>query len=116
MLMLQNEQTFRALDELVTLLRLLELFFMMCQLILFCATSSCTVEKASINFEITDEKMRLFLSTLLLTGYHKLPDLKMYWEATPGTFVKARSDSMLRNTFEHVLQNLNLCDNKQLDE
>ena len=51
------------------------------------ATSSCTVEKAGINFEITSEKIRLFLSMLLLTGYYKLPDHKMYWQTTPDTFV-----------------------------
>ena len=51
-----------------------------------------------------------------LTGYHKLPGYKMYWEATPDTFVLARSDSMARNTFERILQNLNLCDNEQLDK
>ena len=39
------------------------------------------------NFEIANEKNRLFLCMLLLNGYHKLPDHKMYWEATPKTFV-----------------------------
>ena len=53
---------------------------------------------------------------LLLTGYHKLPDHKMYWEATLDTFVEARSDSMPCNTFECILQNRHLCDNKQLDK
>ena len=53
---------------------------------------------------------------LLLTGYHKLPDHKMYWEVTPDTFVEARSDSIPRNMFEYILQNLRLCDNEQLDK
>ena len=39
----------------------------------------------------------------------------MYWEATPDTFVLARFDSMFRNTLEHIFQNLNLCDNEQLE-
>ena len=46
-----------------------------------------TAEKADINFEITNEKIRLFLSMLLLNGYHKLPDHKIYWEANPDIFV-----------------------------
>ena len=71
---------------------------------------------AGINFEITTNKIHLLLSMLLLTWYHKLPDHKMDWEATPITFVQARSDSMPFNTFECVLQNLHLCDNKQLDK
>ena len=63
-----------ALDGLVTPPRLLELFFATYLLIWFFAVSSCTVEKAGINFEITNENICLFLSMLLLTGYHKLPD------------------------------------------
>ena len=73
-------------------------------------------EKAGISLEITNEKICLFLSMLLLGGCHKLPDRNMYWEATPNTFVYAWFDSMPRNTFERILQNLHLCDNKQLDK
>ena len=40
-------------------------------------------EKAGINFEITEVTIHLFLSVLLLTGYHELPDHKIHWEATP---------------------------------
>ena len=81
-----NIPKFSVLDDLVTPLRLLEFFFATFKLIWFFATSSCTVEKAGINAKITNEKIRLFLSMLLLTGYHKLPDHKMYWEATPDAF------------------------------
>ena len=110
-----NIPKFSALDDLVTPLRLLELFFVTFQLIWFLATSSCTIENESINFEITNDKICLFLSMLLVTAYHKLPDHKMYQEVTSDTFVQARSDSMPRNTFECILQNLHLCDNEQLD-
>ena len=78
-----NIPNFSALDDLVTPLRLLKLFFVTFQLIWFLATSSCTVEKVGINFEITNDKTWLTLSMSLLTGYHKLPDHKMYWEMTP---------------------------------
>ena len=44
-------------------------------------------EKADISFEITNEKIHLFLSMLLISGCHKLSDCKMYWEAIPNTFV-----------------------------
>ena len=50
-------------------------------------TSNCTAEKAGINFEIATEKIGLFLSMLLLNGYHKLPDHKMFWKAALDTFV-----------------------------
>ena len=73
-------------------------------------------EKAGISFEITNKKIRLFLSMQLLTGCHKLPDRNMYWETNLDTFVQAWFDSMPRNTFERILQNLHLCDNEQLDK
>ena len=44
-------------------------------------------EKADISFEITDEKIRSFLSMLLLSACHKLPDRKMYWKVIPDTLV-----------------------------
>ena len=110
-----NIPNFSALDNLETPLRLLESFFVTYQLIGFLDTSSCTVEKAGTDFEITNEKISLFLSVLLFTGYHKLPGHKTHWEATPDTFVKAKY-SMPHNTFERILQNLHLCDNRQLDK
>ena len=44
-------------------------------------------EKADISFEIANDKIRLFLSMLLLSGCHKLPGRKMYRETIPDTFV-----------------------------
>ena len=44
-------------------------------------------EKADISFEITSEKIQLFLRMLLLRGCNKLSDRKMYWKASPDTFV-----------------------------
>ena len=42
-------------------------------------------EKANISFEITNEKIRLFLRMLLLRGCYKLPDREMYCETSPNT-------------------------------
>ena len=85
-------------------------------MIWFLATSSCTVEKSDIDLKIANEKSRLFLSMLLITGFNKLSEHKMYWEAAPDTFAEVRSNSMPRNTFECILQNLHLCDKEQLDK
>ena len=40
-------------------------------------------EKADISFEITNEKIRLFLSMLLLSECHKLPDRKCIGRQPP---------------------------------
>ena len=67
-----NTPKFGKLDDIGTHLRLFELFF-----------DEQVREKAGISFEITNEKIRLFLSMLVLSGCYKLPDRNMYWEATP---------------------------------
>ena len=80
-------------DDIVTPLRLLELFFddILVDMIFGFTKFYSHREKAGISFEITNEKVRLFLSMLLLRGCHKLPDRKMYWEAAPDTPVPAPS-------------------------
>ena len=73
----------------MTPLRLLILFFkkVLVDMIFGSTKLYSHREKADITNEITNEKIRLFLSMLLLSGCHKLPDRNMYWEATPDTFV-----------------------------
>ena len=84
-----NIQKFSTLDDIVAPLRLLELLFddVLVDIIFGYTKLHSHREKAGISFEITKEKIRLFLSMLLLSGCHKLADCKMYWEATPDTFV-----------------------------
>ena len=82
-----NIPKFSTLDDTVTSLRLLELFFDGVLVIFGYTKLYSHKEKADIRFEITVETLRLFLSMLLLSGYHKLLDRKMCWEATPDIFV-----------------------------
>ena len=63
-------------------------------------------EKGDISFEITNEKICLFLSMLLFSGCHKLPDRKMFWMTISDNFVLARSDLIPRNMFGRILRNL----------
>ena len=73
----------------MTLFRLLKLFFddVLVDMIFGYTKLYSHRERADISFEITNEQIRLFSSMLLLSGCHKLPDRKMYWEATPDTFL-----------------------------
>ena len=73
----------------MTPLRLFELFFddVLVDMIFGYTKLYSHREKVDISFEITNEKTRSFLSMLLLIGCHKLPDHKMYWEATSDTFM-----------------------------
>ena len=84
-----NIPKFNTLDDIVTPLRLVELLFdkVLVDMILGDTALYSYRWKVGISFEITNEKIRLFLSMLLLSGCFKLPDHKMYCEATPDTFV-----------------------------
>ena len=78
------------INDIVTPLRLLELFFedlLLVDMIFGYTKLYGHTEKVDISFEITNEKIRLFLSMLLLSEFHKPAEPKMYWEATPYTFV-----------------------------
>ena len=67
---------------------LLELFFddVLVDMIVGCNMLYSHREKADIIFKITNEKIRLLLSMLLVSACHKLPDHKTYWETTPNNF------------------------------
>ena len=84
-----NIPKFSTLDDIMTSLRLLELFFdhVLVDTVFGYTKLYSHREIAGISFEITNEKIRLFLSMLLLSGCHKFPDRKMYWEAAPDTFM-----------------------------
>ena len=84
-----NIPKFSKLDNILTPLRLLKLFFddVVVDMIADYIKLHSHREKTDISFEITNEKIRLILSMLLLSGCRKLPDCKMYWETTPKTFI-----------------------------
>ena len=113
-----NIPKFSKLDGIVTPLRLRELFFgyILVDMTVGYAKLYSHRKKSDISCETTNEKIRLFLRMLLFSGCHKLPDRTIYWEATPDTFVQAKSDSMCHYTFKCIFRNLHLCDNKQLDK
>ena len=105
-----NIPKFSKLDDIVTPIRLLELFFgdVLVDMMVGYTNWYSHREKADISHEITNEKICLFLNMLLLSGCHKLLDRKIYWETTPDTFVQASSDLIPRNISEGIPRNLHL--------
>ena len=100
----QNIPELRKQDELVLPLALLELFFdeeLVYQIAEFTILYGKR-EKADSTFEFLNEKFRLFLAILLLTGYYKLPERRMYWETILDTFVQAVSNAILTNSLERI--------------
>ena len=83
-----NIPNFNKLDDMVTSLRLLKSLFdgVLVDMIVGYFKLHSHREKADISFEITNEKTHLFLSMLLLSGCHKLPEHKFLAD-NPDTFV-----------------------------
>ena len=77
-----NIPKFSKLDDIVTFLRLVQLFFddVLVGMIVGYTKLQNHRDKVDVCFEITHEKIRLFLCMLLLSWCHKLLDSKMYRE------------------------------------
>ena len=80
---------FSKLHDKVTPLRLFELFFddVLVDMVVGYIKLYNQREKVDISLKIINEKTSLFLSMLLLSRCHKLPDHKKYWETTPDAFL-----------------------------
>ena len=117
-----NIPKFSTLDNIVTPLRLFELFVRNVLVdMIFGYTKLYSHNEKTINsFEITDEKIRLFFSMLLLSGGYNLPYRKMYWQATLDTFLllckQGLTQCLVIQEIERILQNPHLCGNEQLDK
>lgn len=71
--------------------------------------------KGAINFEITEEEMYKFIGVLLLSGYVKVPNRRMYWEVQEDAFNIMVSNAISRNRFNAIMQYFHLNDNTTID-
>lgn len=73
-------------------------------------------QKNNHNFSITPREAKTFIAILLLTGYHQLPQERMYWSLSDDVRVNLVAKSMSRNRFLEIKRYLHLADNNQLDK
>lgn len=66
-------------------------------------------------FEISMDEMKQFLAILFYSGYHILPQEKMYWENAPDTGTLLVSKSMSRKRYYEIKKYLHFNDNLRLD-
>jgi Transposase IS4 len=67
------------------------------------------------DFSIKLAEMRSFLGFLLFTGYHKLPQERMYWSLDNDLTTPIVRSSLTQQTFRSIKRNLHLNNNDQLD-
>ena len=84
-----NTVKFSKLDNIGAPLRLFELLFdnALVDMIVSYTNLFSHIEKTDTSLEMTKETFCLFLGMPLLSGFHKLPNRKMYCKANPDTCV-----------------------------
>lgn len=65
---------------------------------------------------LTKENILVFIGILLVSGYNKLPDRKLYWSIAPDVHNQLISKSMRRDTFEGIMRSLHLANNMQMND
>lgn len=67
-------------------------------------------------FELDNGDLEIFLGILILSGYHTLPQLQLYWSSHEDKGVQFVKSAMSRNRFLDIKRNIHLADNNQLDK
>lgn len=61
---------------------------------------------------LTKENILVFIGILIVSGYNKLPDERLYWADVHNNLI---SKSMRRNVFEGIMKYLHLENNMEMD-
>ena len=62
-------------------------------------SNTYAIKKGQSNFNLTFDKVRVFLGILLVSGYATVPRLKIYCEQLADCYNKAISESVSWNRF-----------------
>lgn len=68
------------------------------------------------DFHLTSVDLRKFIGILILSGYHSLPQQRMYWSLDSDKGLEIVRKCMPRNRFESIKRNIHLSDNSDLDK
>ena len=66
-------------------------------------------------FHLTDTDLKKFIGIMILSGYHTLPSMKLYWSKDEDKGLPVVRKCMSRNKFMAIKQTIHLSDNSQLD-
>lgn len=65
-------------------------------------------------FRVTQEEIRTFIAILFLSGYHQLPQERMYWSTEEDLGLDIVSAAMSRNKYDQIKQNIHFADNSHI--
>ncbi len=66
--------------------------------------------------EVNPNNLKVFLGILVLSGYNKLPNRRLYWAESSDTVNQLVSRSMRRDTFDQIMRCLHFTDNMAMNE
>ena len=70
--------------------------------------------RGNSDFSLLLVEVKCAVDILILSGYHRLPSRRNYWEQKPDILTKIVSDNMRRNRFEKIMQFLHVADSSNL--
>ena len=71
--------------------------------------------KGNHTFNLTLQKLKSFITILLLSGYNELPRQEMYWKRKEDCHNVLASTLMTKNKFKECKKYLHIADNDNLD-
>lgn len=73
-------------------------------------------DKNRPQFCLDQSDLEIFLGILIVSGYHTLPQVKLYWSSDEDKGVPIVKNAMSRNRFFEIKQNMHVANNNQLDK
>ena len=72
-------------------------------------------QKSLPSTEVNSDNMRVFLAILILSGYNKVPNRRLYWSDSPDTQNTLVVNSMRRDTFDEIMRCFHCNDNMKMN-
>ncbi|KAK4302449.1 hypothetical protein Pmani_025471 [Petrolisthes manimaculis] len=73
-------------------------------------------QKSLPSDHVTPEKLKVFITVLVISGYNKLPSRRLYWSESPDVFNQRISESIRRDAFEQIMRCLHFADNMKMTD
>ena len=70
--------------------------------------------RKEIGFSLSSAEVKCAVCILILSGYHRFPSTRNYWEQKLDMLTKIVSDNLRRSKFEKILQFLHVADSNNL--
>lgn len=73
-------------------------------------------QKGNHNLNVSYDEICTVVGIMLFSGYHQLPNKRMYWQTDPDCKVTLVTEAMRRRRFEEILHHIHLNDNTNINE